>query len=298
MDNPTIIKFKVFQKEGKIKSVNSAAHAIGISGSALSLWLKDSYKGNNEEINKKVESWLQLISDRAEIADNDVDFIRGIKNSEMTLNLARLVHLQSSMGLLVGRAGLGKSKALQKYADENKSVIYIEVDTAYSSKVLMSHLHKELGLNGIGHLNSLKEDIIDKLKGSQRFLIIDQAEYLSERSLDLLRTIHDKAGVGILLAGLPKLLGNIKGIGGVHEQIYTRIGAALELQPLQNDDIQKLVNAFIPGTNGEYKHFIEASRRNARVLNILCRETKRIAKNKGITVTAEVINKAQKQLVK
>ena len=54
-------------------------------------------------------------------------------------------------------------------------------------------------------------DIIDKLKSSGRLIIVDEAEHLPYTSLELLRRIYDKAEVGILLVGMPRLMKNLKG---------------------------------------------------------------------------------------
>lgn len=297
MENSVHEQFKAIYQSGKIQSLNAVAKAIDISPSALSLWLKGSYAGNNDSIEKKVASYMQLIKERAESYAEETDFVRGISNSEKILDICRLAHVQKTMGLVAGRAGLGKSRALREYAKNNPDVIYIEVDTAYSSRELMREINIIVGHNGKGHLNKLKNEIIDKLKGTGRLLIIDQAEYLGDKALDLLRTIHDKAGIGVILAGLPQLMQNIKGTGGVQEQIYTRIGAAFELSPLKNEDIKKLVANFA-GEEAPVKPFIDTCRKNARVLSILTRESKRIAANRNVGINEEIVNQANFQIIK
>lgn len=294
----TIQLFEELRKEGKIKSLNAAAKAMDISSSTLSQYLAGKYSGNVEEVERKVSNWLRLIKERELMSGDVVDWVDGIKNSELVLDIARLTHLQKSIGVVIGRSGMCKTMALKKYAYDHPDTIYMEVDGAYSAKEVMREIHTRCGYNGIGHLNYLKKQIIAKLQDSGRMIILDQAEYLSDKALDLIRTIHDKAGVGVLLAGLPQLLVNIKGTEGVHEQIYTRIGAAVELEPLTNDDIQKLISSYDKNSNGIYKDYVEPSRKNGRVLRILYRESKRIAKNKGIPINAEIIKRAAKQLVK
>lgn len=294
----TIELFEQLRKEGKIKSLNAAAKAIDISSSTLSQFLAGKYTGNVEETERKIANWLRLIQEREQLSGEVIEWVDGIRNSELVLDIARLTHLQKSIGVVIGRSGLCKSMALKKYAYDHPDTIYIEVDGAYSAKEVMREIHMRCGYNGIGHLNFLKKQIIEKLLDSGRMIILDQAEYLSDKALDLIRTIHDKAGIGVLLAGMPHLMKNIKGTEGVHEQIYTRIGAAIELEPLTLEDIQKLVHSYDKNSNGLYKEFIDPSRKNGRVLRILYRESKRIAKNKGIPINTEIIKKASKQLVK
>ena len=288
-------EFIAMQADGRVKSLNLAAQAMGISSARLSTFLKGTYNGNVDETAVIVNNYMSLVRERESVNTDDIEFIN-IKNSALVLDICRLTHVQRTIALVIGRAGLGKTMALKKYAADHPDCIYIEVDTAYSSRELLSELHEICGYTGKGHLNKLKKEIIKKLVGSGRLLIIDQAEYLPDRALDLLRTIHDKAGIGIVFAGLPRLLANIRGIGGIHEQLYTRIGAAAELEKLEEQDIQALVNTYLPGA-GLFKEFTEASRSNARVLYILARESKRIARNKKMNVNADIIRKASKQLI-
>jgi DNA transposition AAA+ family ATPase len=72
-------------------------------------------------------------------------------------------------------------------------------------------------------------DIIDKLKSSGRLNIIDEAEPLPYKSLELLRRIYDKAQVGILLVGMPRLIMNLKGEKRQYAQLYSRVGIATRL---------------------------------------------------------------------
>lgn len=294
----TIELFNELLNDQKIPSITQASKGIGISVTSLSQFLSGKYKGNIEEVERKVANYLRLLKERELTQGDEIKWVDGIKNSELVLDIARLTHVQRSIGLVIGRSGLCKTISLKKYHIDHPDTIYIEADSAYNAKEVLREIHIAVGLNGVGNLNHLKKDIINKLHGSGRMIIIDQTEYISSKALDLIRTIHDKAGIGILLAGLPQLLSNIKGVGGVHEQIYTRIGAALELEPLRDEDVVKLVTASLPSAAGLGNEFIELSRRNARVLRILTRESKRIAKNKGIPINGDIVKRAAKQLVK
>jgi len=280
----------------KVKSINIAAAAMDIAPARLSTFLKGTYKGNIPETAQIVKNYIELIRERELTVSDETEFIR-IKNAEQVLNICRLVHVQKTFGIITSRAGFGKTIPLQKYAETYKDVLYIEVDRAYNARELMNELHDMCGYSKRGSINQQKKEIINKLKNSGRMIIVDQCEALGDKSIDLLKTIHDKANIGILLAGMPRLMELIKGIGGIHEQLYTRVGAALELKPLGDEDIEKLTQSFLPGSNGLYKDFIKPCNRNARVLRILCREAKRIAQNKKMNITPEIIAMAKRQLI-
>ena len=95
-------------------------------------------------------------------------------------------------------------------------------------------------------------DIVNKLKNSGRLIIVDEAENLPYRALELLRRIYDKAKVGILLVGLPKLLTNLKGNKGQYKQLYSRVGVLAELLPIPGNDILEITSRVTPDSEYIY----------------------------------------------
>ncbi|NUM71988.1 MAG: AAA family ATPase [Ignavibacteriaceae bacterium] len=284
-------EFKALVESGNL-SLNRAARSMGISTAALSTFLNGKYTGNTDTIAKKIQDYMQISKERASIATNE-DLFTETTNSRLAYNLCRRIHQNKRIGVLIGRAGLGKTTALMRYADEFSDVIYIEVDSSFSPRELVKALNSRLNNNVIGTINDIKNQLIAKLKDTGRLLIIDQAEYLSEKALDILRTIHDRTRCPIVLAGLPQLFQNLKGVGGVNEQIFTRISMLVELKKLSDDDIRNMVHLHIPGINGEYKYFAKRCAGNARALNLLI-ENVRIM---GGEITEETVNGAASIMV-
>lgn len=62
-----------------------------------------------------------------------------------------------------------------------------------------------------------------ELRDSGRLLMVDEAELLLYRALEVLRRLHDKAGIGIVLAGMPRLLINLKGRRGEFAQLLPAV---------------------------------------------------------------------------
>ncbi|MFB5082527.1 AAA family ATPase, partial [Raoultella sp. C349492] len=82
----------------------------------------------------------------------------------------------------------------------------IEADPGYTALVLLQELCESLGLSKRGTIHELSESCITALSGTGRAVLIDEAENLPYRALEVIRRIHDKAGVGIVLAGMPRLI--------------------------------------------------------------------------------------------
>lgn len=86
-----------------------------------------------------------------------------------------------------------------------------------------------------------------ELRDSGRLLMVDEAELLPYRALEVLRRLHDKAGIGIVLAGMPRLLINLKGRRGEFAQLYSRVALALNLgDTLSQEDFNQIATELMP----------------------------------------------------
>ncbi|USS96016.1 AAA family ATPase [Serratia symbiotica] len=103
---------------------------------------------------------------------------------------------------------------LRQYASSYKDVILIEADLGYTTKVLLQELCDSLGVNKRGNIHDLTENSITALHDTGWLVLIDEAELLPYRALEAMRRIHDRAGAGVVLAGMPRLLLNLKGRRG------------------------------------------------------------------------------------
>lgn len=131
--------------------------------------------------------------------------------------------------------------------------------------------------------------IVEKLKNSERLIIIDEAELLSYKCLEVIRRIHDMAGVGVVLAGMPRLRANLRGKRGEYKQLYSRVGFACDIKDrLPDEDVVMLVSAVFG--NDEYAdELVKASGGNARRLNKILRGVNRLVKINNKPVSAKMI---------
>ena len=119
----------------------------------------------------------------------------------------------------------------------------IESDSGYTAKALLLEIHKRLGLSGKGCAYELMNEVVNKLRNSGRLLIIDEAENLPYRALEITRRIHDKTGIGILLVGTNDLLENLRGLNNQYEQLYSRVTFHKVLDDINIKDVIKILEA-------------------------------------------------------
>lgn len=280
--------------EIKNLSLANAARSNGLSPATLHLWMNNKYKGNVENINKTIEQFIE----RELLRDENINipFVETTVAQDV-FDIANTCHVESEIGVCCGMAGLGKTYAVKMYALEHRDVILIETDFGYTPKVLFTEIHKKIGFDGKGDLHSMLIDIVNKLKNSGRLIIVDEAENLPYRALELLRRIYDKAKVGILLVGLPKLLTNLKGNKGQYKQLYSRVGVLAELLPIPDNDILEITSKVTPDSEYIYPKLSAFCGGNTRVLTKLLVRASRIAKLNNTTIDEDVLNSALTQLL-
>lgn len=277
-------------------SLSALARSVGLSPAALSQWLNGKYAGNVTRIEEAVKSFLDRQYEKVKAPKREIEFVM-TSVAKKVFEVARICHLDGEIGVVYGDAGLGKTVSVKEYAKRNLDVILIEADLGYTAKVLFEELHKKLGYDGRGTIHAMFEDVVAKLRDSERLIIIDEAEHLPYRALELLRRVHDKSGIGILLVGMPRLIANLRGKRGEYAQLYSRVGIAGRLETLKPADTQEIINSLFPGSNGLWKAFHQACYGNTRTLSKLIFRSIRVAEINGMDVTPEIVKETAKMLI-
>lgn len=216
------------------------ANATGLAKSTISMWLNGNYNGKNDKITDAMNNFIQREKERS--VENDLPFV-DISIVKYVSEIGRLCHTQGKIGVCVGRAGLGKTVAVKKYTKDFQDSILIESDSGYTAKSLLKEIHRRLGLPGKGSVYDLMDEVVRKLNQSGRLLIVDEAENLPYRALEITRRIHDKTGVGVLLIGRSILLENLKGYNNQYDQLYSRVKYTKIIDRLLIQDVIKILES-------------------------------------------------------
>lgn len=267
---------------------------LGYSAAVVNQYLQGTYKGDVAGIDKAVAELAQRQQSKS--TDLSSDFI-ATPMAERTIQSCMFAHAMNDMQLIIGDAGLGKTMALKEYAARHSNTVMLEVDPTFSSKVLLAEICIALGITAGRNNNAMMTAVIEKLKGSDRLLIVDEAELLTLNSLEILRRIHDKADIGIVLAGMPRLRANLRGARGQYKQIYSRIGMVHDLKMrLPAADIAMFCEAAL-GTSEFNEILNKVSGGNARRLNKLLRGINRLSVLNKAPVDKDMIDQFADRLI-
>ena len=255
------------------------ANATGLAKSTISMWLNGNYNGKNDKITDAMNNFIQREKERS--VENDLPFV-DISIVKYVSEIGRLCHTQGKIGVCVGRAGLGKT---------------VESDSGYTAKSLLKEIHRRLGLSGKGSVYDLMDEVVRKLNQSGRLLIVDEAENLPYRALEITRRIHDKTGVGVLLIGRSILLENLKGYNNQYDQLYSRVKYTKIIDRLLIQDVIKILESIGQDTKLAETYLLYSDG-NTRRLEHLISHSISVAKfNRKAMVDETVIKQTSKLLM-
>lgn len=145
--------------------------------------------------------------------------------------VARVVRENQTMGLATGPTGIGKTYCAQALHETiSGSILVTAMFGATHPKGLARLIADAIGVRDaavsrseMNHLTQV-ERVVYKLKDSARLVIVDEAHKLQEGAIELLREIHDAAGVPILLLATRDLADRIERSANPDRgQLYSRI---------------------------------------------------------------------------
>lgn len=231
-------------------SQTEAAKAIGVSNSTLSGWIRGTYQGDVEAVTQRVVGWLGLAKARENAPTRVVEFVETAVAAEI-LEVCRYAHVHRDIGLVYGEAGMGKTVAARHYAREHRDAVYVRCDPSVRNPTAaLSMLLQGLGrkARAVG-LYALTRELVDALEGTGRVLLLDEAQFLSHRSLEVMRTIHDQAEVGLVLIGNLDIWTQLHGHGhAAFAQIFSRVGIRRLVQlGAPREDIARLAASIASG---------------------------------------------------
>ncbi|MBQ7567245.1 AAA family ATPase, partial [bacterium] len=178
---------------------SAISKATGISKSAISQYLNDKYPGDVGALETKIAQYLNLSVQREAVPHTEIGFIETsvVKQVGEILNNC---HVGCRLGILTGASGLGKTTGVQRYVEDHSDVIVIYGRPSITLKSLLQELAEKVGVENRGSADNLFRRIAGKLKGSQRMIVIDEAEHLTARVFDTARRFVDQewAGVGVV----------------------------------------------------------------------------------------------------
>ena len=238
-----------------------AAPILGISAAVLSQYRRSVYdKGDIGEVEKKLEEFFRIKEEQGQNSRKAEPFRANLQGyiptsiSEAAYKLIRYCQLEKGIVVIDGDAGIGKTKAAAKFLQDNPSTtVYLKAAPSTGTlRSLLKTIGWALKLPENQRTEDLSFAIQDKLKETDKIIIIDEAQNLKFMALEEIRGWVDedpltgKPGIGIVLIGnvevYNKMLGRQEAIFS-QQFNRTRLHGRYRTTDIKREDVVKLLPA-------------------------------------------------------
>lgn len=227
---------------------STIAREIGLSPTALSQFINDNYRGDNDSVCGKLTIWLDNRNRKNNEMPQAPDFVQ-TKTVRQIWSALQYAQLAQCISVIYGSPGVGKSKALQQFALERPNVWQITVSPSRSS---LSECLYELALElGVGdaprRAGQLGRVIRRKLRGTSGLLIIDEADHLDYPVLEELRILQEETGIGLALVGNNQVYSKLTGGNSRNvdfARLFSRIAKKVAILKTKKEDVKAISEAW------------------------------------------------------
>jgi len=244
------------------RSQADVAKAMGLSGGTISLFLRDGYQASGVNVAKRIAAWLELETRRA-VAPRDAMWVETRAAKEVLTVLAQCHELRD-FGMIYGAAGIGKTRAAERYREQHPDSILLRCTESIRQRrpfLRSLAMIENVKAPVSGAMDALFEGVLVRLRNSGRLLIIDEAQKLDFRTVELVRDLHDLAGIGVVLMG-DELIYQMLHAGRTraqYERLASRIGIRRCLQPgPAKRDVEAIARQYIDGADDECVAYLTA----------------------------------------
>jgi DNA transposition AAA+ family ATPase len=206
----------------------------GIPSGTLTLWKAGNYTGSNENIASKVRRFLDGEAGKARMSVGRVED-PGFVLTPTARELVRLMQF-AHLGDIVAIAcapGTGKTEVARNYKEEQAANVHVAAMSPSTSGLqpMQMRMLAAMGIHDLkGSPQQLSAAILKQVAGKNALIILDEAQELSEKALDEVRSWHDACGVGIVLQGDERVIARL---GGRRRQELARLNSRIAMRHVQ-----------------------------------------------------------------
>ena len=228
----------------------AAATEIGISGAALSSWLKGRYKGDSRGIARKCGKWIALRSERKALETRLKPAPEWVETSAANRVMTALAYaqMQSDIAVVHGAAGAGKTTAAERYASErpNAWIVTMNRGTRSLGPCLRAVAQAVKATPEDRSIAGLIDALAGRLRGTGGLLVLDEAQCLALPALDGMRQVQDASGAGLAFVGGEALWQRLGGPRRPAElaPLFSRVGFRVGLSEPSDEDAAALLSAW------------------------------------------------------
>lgn len=235
-------------------SNNKLAKTIGCNAAYIQLYIDNNFSGDLTAFERKLRDFFANESRRRA---SGVETVEG-EIAQQIHTAFEIIRKTNDMGAVVAPSGEGKTRGVEAYVEKNPTVILYRT-TAWSNdkQSVEAAMFEAVGRAGYDGRTKRALFLVDKLRGSNRLIIVDDAHKLTRPALQWFCDFHEATQCPIGLIGLLELIGKLED----DTQRFSRTGYYEEVKTLDakgnltvdHSLIKHLVKQLVPEANGEFQ---------------------------------------------
>lgn len=238
-------KVENLKKEERL-SQNAVGQLIGVSGATLSQIKNGNYNADPQKIFKTLENYFE-VKEKAKLTYSELNYAP-TSISEEIYDVIAICHAKGGLSIVSGEAGIGKTKAINKYvADHPTNAFAITMNPCFTGvKTLLNIIAGKIGCERPYSIPQLYMSIQNKLSDGM-VLIFDEAQHMTLKNIEILRSFSDyfdnmNQTLGICFIGNPETVYKMGAKKAGFSQITNRAKQAKIYSTLdvQRSNIEKL----------------------------------------------------------
>jgi DNA transposition AAA+ family ATPase len=221
-------------------SQGDLAGETGLSRSVVSQYLAGKYD-HDGDADAAIEAWIVTAQGGVEA----LHFVE-TKNTRLVWEACKFAIEERRIVLVVSRPGLGKTIALNEFQRRafgaREEVLNYHVAPTITPGSLARVMAKRFEITTSATTHDTIEMIVDRLKRKPATLLFDEANRLRVPSLEVIRYIHDRRRVPVVLVGSMELVRTLMDASGRYrelEQLQSRIALKVQLSPMHLEETTK-----------------------------------------------------------
>ncbi len=280
---------------------SAAAKALNMSDAQLSQILRGIYPSYSAKHKKGINRYLWREAAREDGAGQGN--FQNTRNAGIVFRACNFAQIERSVVFVFGEGGSGKTIAGRRYTHENPGTIFVDTMQKESPSDLLCNIHERaFGYEGRKKAKgAIFRQIVKRLKGTDRLLIVDEANQLHADAIQTARNVADHTGVGLVLMGTRKLSHKLTEMDpsreGEFAQLFSR-AVRFQLTKARREDTARIVGDFIKNPSKAVVDALhEFGNQNARSVVKLIRLVHEAAKKENTKISPELIEKESNSLV-
>lgn len=195
----------IFDGTQRVVSNKTISDQSKCAASVVSQFMSGTYAGNNNEVARKLNDWLERRLRKEGTTRKEVYISTHV--AELMSGAIDMAHRMCRMAAIVSPSGSGKDKVIRALRRRYNSIVIYAERHSMTPLMLVRAIGEQLGLsrNRLQMGDTLAK-VIDALKGHDHTIIINEAQQLRPECASTVRAIYDQAHTPIILIGSMAIL--------------------------------------------------------------------------------------------